>query len=147
MARPAARTLARAATGAAAGQPAAADRAGPWVPTRASWEPTGCPSGNRPATRGHATGGPWEPDRWVVAGRPAPGGWAGCWGGWRAAHQPFRLAISSVRAGMIVNRSPTTPKSASWKMGASASLLTATIVFEVCMPARCWMAPEMPTAT
>src|SRR5829696_8396197 len=33
------------------------------------------------------------------------------------------------------------------KMGASASLLTATIVLEVCMPARCWMAPEMPTAT
>src|SRR6516162_4917806 len=32
-------------------------------------------------------------------------------------------------------------------MGASASLLTATIVLEVCIPARCWMAPEMPTAT
>src|SRR5271165_2527987 len=31
-------------------------------------------------------------------------------------------------------------------MGASGSLLTATIVLEVCMPARCWMAPEMPTA-
>src|SRR5699024_3865904 len=32
-------------------------------------------------------------------------------------------------------------------MGASSSLLTATIVFEVCMPARCWIAPEMPLAT
>ena len=38
------------------------------------------------------------------------------------------------------------PKSASSKIGASGSLLMATIVFEVCMPARCWMAPEMPTA-
>jgi hypothetical protein len=27
-----------------------------------------------------------------------------------------------------------------------ASLLIATIVLDVCMPARCWIAPEMPTA-
>jgi len=33
------------------------------------------------------------------------------------------------------------------KMGASGSLLTATTVLEVCIPARCWTAPEMPTAT
>jgi len=26
------------------------------------------------------------------------------------------------------------------------SLLTATIVLDVCMPARCWIAPEMPSA-
>ena len=45
-----------------------------------------------------------------------------------------------------MNRSPTTPKSASSKIGASGSLFTAMIVLEVCMPARCWMAPEMPTA-
>jgi len=32
-------------------------------------------------------------------------------------------------------------------VGASGSLLIATMVFEVCMPARCWIAPEMPTAT
>src|ERR1700733_10920166 len=32
-------------------------------------------------------------------------------------------------------------------MGASASLLIAMIVFDVCIPARCWIAPEMPTAT
>src|SRR6266851_4596265 len=31
-------------------------------------------------------------------------------------------------------------------MGASASLLMATMVFEPFMPARCWMAPEMPAA-
>jgi len=33
------------------------------------------------------------------------------------------------------------------KIGASLSLLIATIVFDVRMPAMCWMAPEMPTAT
>ena len=55
--------------------------------------------------------------------------------------------ISSVAAGRTVCRSPTTPKSTSSKIGASSSLLTATIVFEVCMPARCWIAPEMPAAT
>ena len=61
--------------------------------------------------------------------------------------QPLRLVISSVAAGRTVCRSPTTPKSTSSKIGASSSLLTATIVFEVCMPARCWIAPEMPLAT
>ena len=30
------------------------------------------------------------------------------------------------------------------KIGASLSLLIATIVFDVRMPARCWIAPEMP---
>ena len=61
--------------------------------------------------------------------------------------QPLRLVISSVAAGRTVCRSPTTPKSTSSKIGASSSLFTATIVFEVCMPARCWIAPEMPLAT
>ena len=60
--------------------------------------------------------------------------------------QPFFLLISSVAAGSTVCRSPTTPKSTSSKIGASSSLLTATMVFEVCMPARCWIAPEMPLA-
>src|ERR1022692_540706 len=54
--------------------------------------------------------------------------------------------MPSISCGTTENRSPTTPKSASSKMGASASLLTTMIVFEVCIPARCWMAPEMPTA-
>src|SRR5687767_5824137 len=65
----------------------------------------------------------------------------------RSAFQPLRLVISSVACGSTVLRSPTTPKSTSSKIGASSSLLTATIVFDVCMPARCWMAPEMPLAT
>src|SRR3954453_18433505 len=59
----------------------------------------------------------------------------------------LRAVICSVAAGTTVFRSPTTPKSASSKIGASGSLLMATMVFEVCMPARCWIAPEMPTAT
>ena len=60
--------------------------------------------------------------------------------------QPLRWVTSPVRAGRTTRRSPTTPKSTSSKIGASSSLLTATIVLEVCMPARCWMAPEMPAA-
>ncbi len=61
--------------------------------------------------------------------------------------QPLRLATSSVACGSTLCRSPTTPKSTSSKIGASSSLLTATMVFEVCIPARCWIAPEMPAAT
>ena len=52
----------------------------------------------------------------------------------------------SVSSGMILNRSPTRPMSATWKIGASSSLLIAMIVFESFMPARCWIAPEMPIA-
>ena len=65
--------------------------------------------------------------------------------GW--TRQPLWAWIFSVAAGSTECRSPTTPKSTSSKIGASGSLLTATIVLEVCMPARCWIAPEMPLAT
>ena len=58
----------------------------------------------------------------------------------------LRLSISSIRAGRTVCRSPTTPKSAIWKIGAFGSLLIATMVRDPCMPARCWIAPEMPPA-
>src|SRR4051812_45025365 len=61
--------------------------------------------------------------------------------------QPRRFLTSSVACGSTVNRSPTTPKSTSSKIGASGSLLIATIVLDVCMPARCWIAPEIPLAT
>ena len=71
------------------------------------------------------------------------GGLPGCTG----SGQDLRLVTSSVAVGRTLWRSPTTPKSTSSKMGASGSLLMATMVFEVCMPARCWMAPEMPAAT
>ena len=49
-------------------------------------------------------------------------------------------------SGMILNRSPTRPKSATSKIGASPSLLIATIVPASLMPVRCWIAPEMPIA-
>src|SRR5215470_16011990 len=38
------------------------------------------------------------------------------------------------------------PKSVISKIGASGSLLMAMMVLEVCMPARCWIAPEIPAA-
>ena len=62
------------------------------------------------------------------------------------AAQALRALTASVSAGATVKRSPTTPKVAISKIGASLSLLIAMIVFEVCMPARCWIAPEMPNA-
>src|SRR6476620_290225 len=65
----------------------------------------------------------------------------------RGGPQPLAVLIASVACGRTAKRSPTTPKSTSSKIGASLSLLTATIVLDVCMPARCWMAPEMPHAT
>src|SRR2546423_13316317 len=47
---------------------------------------------------------------------------------------------------MIWNRSPTRPMSATSKIGASLSLLMATMVRASLMPVRCWIAPEMPPA-
>ena len=49
----------------------------------------------------------------------------------------FFASIAPISWGTTVKRSPTTPKSAISKIGASASLLIATIVLAVCMPARC----------
>ena len=46
----------------------------------------------------------------------------------------------------MVKRSPTIPMSATSKIGASGSLLIATMVRASLMPVRCWMAPEMPMA-
>src|SRR5918912_496083 len=60
-------------------------------------------------------------------------------------HQP-RFLSSSVSCGTMVLRSPTMPRSAKVKMGASGSLLMAMIVSAFCIPTLCWMAPEMPTA-
>ena len=49
--------------------------------------------------------------------------------------------------GTMVKRSPTTPKSAISKIGASGSELTATMVLEDCMPPRWCTAPETPAPT
>ena len=59
-------------------------------------------------------------------------------------NEPFFDAIINqltwkIGASAIINQ-------LTWKIGASASLLTATMTLESFMPARCWMAPEMPTA-
>jgi hypothetical protein len=42
--------------------------------------------------------------------------------------------------------SPTMPRSATEKIGASGSLLMAMMFFEPFMPTMCWVAPEMPAA-
>ena len=63
-----------------------------------------------------------------------------------ALFHPLRARTSSVSFGTIVCRSPTTPRSANSKIGAFGSLLIATIVFELCIPTLCWIAPEMPHA-
>jgi hypothetical protein len=52
----------------------------------------------------------------------------------------------SVNFGTIYNALPTIPKCATSKIGADGSLLMAMIRSDVCMPTRCWMAPEMPQA-
>ena len=60
---------------------------------------------------------------------------------WEAPSSPWRYprlaSIADTSCGTTVKTSPTTPKSAISKIGASASLLTAMMVFAVCMPARC----------
>src|SRR5262249_19785348 len=62
------------------------------------------------------------------------------------AQEPRRRRISSVRAGRIWNRSPTTPRSAMLRIGASASLLIATIRRAPFIPTACWSAPLIPAA-
>jgi GNAT superfamily N-acetyltransferase len=61
-----------------------------------------------------------------------------------AAYEPLRSFTSAVSCGTIVCRSPTTPKSLKSKIGALASLLIATITWELCMPTLCWIAPLTP---
>ena len=59
---------------------------------------------------------------------------------------PFLALTAAVSAGTIFSASPTTPRSAIFMIGASASLLIAMMIFEAFMPTVCCMAPEMPTA-
>ena len=46
----------------------------------------------------------------------------------------------------VFSASPTMPRSAIWKMGASSSLLMAMIFFAPFMPTTCCVAPLIPTA-
>ncbi len=63
------------------------------------------------------------------------------------ARQPLAVLTASVSFGTTSKRSPTTPRFATSKIGASGSLLIAMMKFDDFMPTRCWIAPEMPHAT
>src|SRR5271154_4556820 len=58
-----------------------------------------------------------------------------------------RAFRASINLGTTLWTSPTTPRSATEKMGASWSLLMAMMFFDPFMPTRCWVAPEIPHAT
>lgn len=63
-----------------------------------------------------------------------------------AAAQPLRAFSSSMSLGSTLSVSPTMPRSASLKIGASGSLLIATMFLAPFMPTVCCMAPLMPQA-
>jgi hypothetical protein len=87
-----------------------------------------------------------EDGMWVAN---CPRSWSIC-----SAVRPRNANYASARAFLIASTSggttskmfATTPTSAISKMGASASLLMATMVREPFMPTMCWMAPLMPSA-
>ena len=55
--------------------------------------------------------------------------------------------ILSFNIGTILCKSPTMPKSAALKIGAYLSLLIAMMYPDSSIPAKCWIAPEIPHAT
>ena len=63
-----------------------------------------------------------------------------------ADYEPFFAFIAAVISGRTFRASPTIPRSAYWKMGASLSLLMAMMRLELFIPTRCWIAPEIPMA-
>ena len=58
----------------------------------------------------------------------------------------LRAFRASISLGTTLCTSPTIPRSATEKMGASRSLFTATMFFDPFIPTRCWVAPEIPRA-
>jgi hypothetical protein len=58
----------------------------------------------------------------------------------------FISFTASTSLGSTFMASPTIPYCAASNIGASLSVLTATIYLDELMPARCWVAPEIPTA-
>ena len=64
----------------------------------------------------------------------------------RLAQRAQRALRASMSAGTTLWTSPTTPRSAMPKIGASPSLLTQMMLSEPFMPTMCWVAPEMPSA-
>src|SRR5690348_9298597 len=63
-----------------------------------------------------------------------------------SVYLPFLAFTAWVSLGTILSASPTTPRSAIFMIGASASLLMAMITLDDFMPTVCCIAPEMPTA-
>ena len=61
------------------------------------------------------------------------------------AAQPLAFS-ASMSAGSTLCTSPTIPRSATEKIGASWSLLMAMMFLEPFIPTRCWVAPEIPHA-
>ncbi len=57
-----------------------------------------------------------------------------------------RALRASMSLGTTLCTSPTTPRSAMPKIGASPSLLTQMMLSDPFMPTMCWVAPEMPSA-
>ena len=102
--------------------------------------------------------------RWTTAAAATPGRWSDPRPDGRARRKrrkaalagrlvPFRccsvsreLCSASISFGSTLWTSPTMPRSAMPKMGASLSLLMAMMFFEPFMPTMCWVAPEMPAA-
>ncbi len=67
--------------------------------------------------------------------------------GRRGGRVSSRALSASISWGRTLCTSPTIPRSATEKMGASWSLLMATMFLEFFIPTRCWVAPEIPQAT
>src|SRR4029077_4216652 len=61
-----------------------------------------------------------------------------------ARGEPQRFFSASMSLGSTLCTSPTMPRSATEKIGASASLLTAMMLSLFFMPTRCCVAPEIP---
>jgi hypothetical protein len=124
--------------------------AGIWVPVRERRPSRACRQAGRSYGPVRRLGGAASVVLRAAGSWPAwltrPGPTRRCWTGRDSEIHPRRRTISSVSAGTTLNRSPTMPKSARSKIGASGSLLTAAMTLDVCMPARCWIAPEMPIA-
>src|SRR5579884_4291705 len=71
-------------------------------------------------------------DRYCAGHEPYPP-----WFYRRLAYECLSFFSSSTVSGTALNRSATSPKSATLKIGASGSLLIATMVLESFIPARC----------
>src|SRR5690606_21266102 len=75
---------------------------------------------------------------------PGPPGLRGAGG--RLSGVQLLAWSASISFGSTLCTSPTMPRSATPKIGASWSLLTAMMCLEPFMPTMCWVAPEMPAA-